>query len=43
MSASTAGQHLLAGRTPVIVVYAATALGGTLSADDECLETASLR
>lgn len=29
-----------AGRTPVIVVYAATALGGTLAADDECLETA---
>ena len=29
-----------AGRTPVIVVYAATAIGGTLSADDECLETA---
>ena len=28
------------GRTPVIVVYAATALGGTLCADDECLETA---
>ena len=29
-----------AGRTPVIVVYAATALGGTLALDDECLETA---
>jgi ADP-ribose pyrophosphatase YjhB (NUDIX family) len=29
-----------AGRTPVIVVYAATATGGTLCADDECLETA---
>jgi 8-oxo-dGTP diphosphatase len=29
-----------AGRTPVIVVYAATAIGGTLVADDECLETA---
>jgi 8-oxo-dGTP diphosphatase len=29
-----------AGRTPVIVVYAATAIGGVLSADDECLETA---
>ena len=29
-----------AGRTPVIVVYAATAIGGTLCADDECLETA---
>jgi len=29
-----------AGRTPVIVVYAATAIGGTLAVDDECLETA---
>ena len=29
-----------AGRAPVIVVYAATAIGGTLSAADECLETA---
>jgi ADP-ribose pyrophosphatase YjhB (NUDIX family) len=29
-----------AGRTPVIVVYAATAVGGSLVADDECLETA---
>ena len=29
-----------AGRTPVIVVYAATAVGGTLTADDECLEAA---
>jgi 8-oxo-dGTP diphosphatase len=29
-----------AGRAPVIVVYAATAMGGTLCADDECLETA---
>jgi len=29
-----------AGRTPVIVVYAATPVGGTLCADDECLETA---
>jgi 8-oxo-dGTP diphosphatase len=29
-----------AGRTPVIVVYAATAVGGALVADDECLETA---
>jgi len=29
-----------AGRTPVIIVYAATAVGGTLCADDECLETA---
>jgi len=28
------------GRTPVIVVYAATVIGGTLCADDECLETA---
>src|SRR3990172_8942803 len=27
------------GRTPVIVVYAATAIGGVLVADDECLET----
>lgn len=29
-----------AGRAPVIVVYAATALGGDLCADDECLEAA---
>jgi ADP-ribose pyrophosphatase YjhB (NUDIX family) len=29
-----------AGRTPVIVVYAATVVGGTLAADDECLEAA---
>jgi ADP-ribose pyrophosphatase YjhB (NUDIX family) len=29
-----------AGRTPIIVVYAATAIGGTLCVDDECLETA---
>src|SRR5262252_8554105 len=29
-----------AGRIPVIVVYAATALGGTLTTDDESLETA---
>ena len=29
-----------AGRTPVIVVYAATAIGGTLCIDEECLETA---
>ena len=29
-----------AGRTPVIVVYAATTIGGTLAVDDECLETA---
>jgi ADP-ribose pyrophosphatase YjhB (NUDIX family) len=28
------------GRAPVIVVYAATAVGGTLAIDDECLETA---
>jgi ADP-ribose pyrophosphatase YjhB (NUDIX family) len=27
-------------RTPVIVVYAATAIGGTLCIDEECLETA---
>jgi len=26
-------------RTPVIVVYAATAMGGTLTCDEECLET----
>ncbi len=26
------------GKTPIIIVYAATALGGTLQADDECLE-----
>ncbi len=29
-----------AGRAPVIVVYAATAIGGTLCVDEECLETA---
>jgi 8-oxo-dGTP diphosphatase len=29
-----------AGRAPVIVVYAATALGGELCVDDECLEFA---
>ncbi len=29
-----------AGRAPVIVVYAATAVGGNLSHDEECLETA---
>jgi ADP-ribose pyrophosphatase YjhB (NUDIX family) len=29
-----------AGRTPVIVVYAATAIGGALATDDECLESA---
>ena len=28
------------GRTPVIVVYAATAIGGALCIDEECLETA---
>jgi ADP-ribose pyrophosphatase YjhB (NUDIX family) len=28
------------GRAPVIVVYAATAIGGSLCGDDECLETA---
>jgi 8-oxo-dGTP diphosphatase len=27
------------GRAPIIVVYAATAIGGTLCVDDECLET----
>jgi ADP-ribose pyrophosphatase YjhB (NUDIX family) len=27
------------GGAPVIVVYAATAIGGTLCVDDECLET----
>jgi ADP-ribose pyrophosphatase YjhB (NUDIX family) len=29
-----------AGSTPVIVVYAATAIGGSLAMDEECLETA---
>jgi 8-oxo-dGTP diphosphatase len=29
-----------AGRAPVIVVYAATAVGGTLCGDEECLEAA---
>jgi len=29
-----------AGRAPVIVVYAATCVGGALRADEECLETA---
>ena len=29
-----------AGTTPVIVVYAATAIGGALAVDEECLETA---
>jgi ADP-ribose pyrophosphatase YjhB (NUDIX family) len=32
-----------AGRVPVIVVYAATALGGTLAPDDEGLEIAEFR
>jgi ADP-ribose pyrophosphatase YjhB (NUDIX family) len=31
-----------AGRTPVIVVYAATAIGGSLCIDEECLETAQV-
>lgn len=30
------------GRAPVVVVYAATATGGELCGDDECLETAVL-
>ena len=30
------------GRAPVIVVYAATALGGALCVDDECLEAAEV-
>jgi ADP-ribose pyrophosphatase YjhB (NUDIX family) len=30
------------GRAPVIIVYAATAIGGTLCMDDECLEAAEL-
>jgi len=29
-----------AGRAPIIVVYAATAIGGTLCTDEECLESA---
>ena len=29
-----------AGRAPVIVVYAASIIGGTLCIDDECLESA---
>jgi ADP-ribose pyrophosphatase YjhB (NUDIX family) len=28
------------GRAPIIVVYASTAIGGSLCVDDECLETA---
>ena len=31
-----------AGRAPVIVVYAATAVGGRLCADDECLEALAI-
>jgi 8-oxo-dGTP diphosphatase len=31
-----------AGRAPVIVVYAATAMSGTLCVDDECLEAVEL-
>jgi ADP-ribose pyrophosphatase YjhB (NUDIX family) len=30
------------GRAPVIVVYAATAIGGALSVDEECLESAEV-
>lgn len=30
------------GRTPVIVVYAATAVGGSLCTDEECLEAAEV-
>ena len=30
------------GRAPVIVVYAATAMGGVLCGDEECLETAEV-
>ena len=29
-----------AGRAPIIIVYAATAIGGTLCTDEECLESA---
>lgn len=32
-----------AGRVPVIVVYAATSIGGTLSVDDECIEIAEFQ
>ena len=28
------------GRSPIIIVYAATALGGELCGDDECLDAA---
>jgi ADP-ribose pyrophosphatase YjhB (NUDIX family) len=31
-----------AGRTPVVIVYAATAIGGSLSCDEECLESAAV-
>jgi len=31
-----------AGRAPIIVVYAATAIGGALAPDEECLETAEV-
>jgi ADP-ribose pyrophosphatase YjhB (NUDIX family) len=31
-----------AGRAPVIIVYAATAVGGQLCADDECLEATEI-
>lgn len=31
------------GRSPIIIVYAATALGGDLCADDECLEAGLFR
>lgn len=30
------------GRTPVVIVYAATAIGGALATDDECLESAEV-
>jgi len=30
-----------AGRAPIIIVYAATAVGGALCPDEECLETAT--
>jgi 8-oxo-dGTP diphosphatase len=32
------GIYSYAGKTPIIIVYAATIAGGTLCADDECLE-----
>jgi len=31
------------GRSPIIIVYAASILGGTLCADDECLEVGLFR